>query len=165
MADQHDAKETVPPGEYAAKETVPPSEDVGKQTVPSTAPEVRHTDPKEHVMQADYIKPQMRKIHDSAVNFEEYYYYALKTREEEKGLDSPSLNVIALFTRKKQPASTVAEENGEPKQINTNLAKLENRMQVSDEEWTNASRAFRTAGWGACFYLVRVASPRHPFRC
>ena len=27
-------------------------------------------------------------------------------------------------------------------------------MSITDVEWTNASRAFRTATWAACFYLI-----------
>lgn len=30
-----------------------------------------------------YISPQHRLLHDPAVSFEEYHYYALKTRAEE----------------------------------------------------------------------------------
>ena len=105
------------------------------------------------VVQSTYIKPQARKLHDSNITFEEYNYYAEKTREEEKHVESPKLNLRALWSRKTKNDAG-AEANGESKQINLNLAKEENRMQVSDEEWTNASRAFRTASWGAVFYLI-----------
>ena len=27
-------------------------------------------------------------------------------------------------------------------------------MSITEAEWTNASRAFRTATWAACFYLI-----------
>lgn len=39
-----------------------------------------------------YIKPQGRKPHDPDVKFEEYYYYAQKTREEEKAYVAPKTN-------------------------------------------------------------------------
>ncbi|KAH8884394.1 transmembrane amino acid transporter protein [Thozetella sp. PMI_491] len=35
-----------------------------------------------------------------------------------------------------------------------NLSKTEDRAQVSDLEWTNASRALRSASAAACFYLI-----------
>lgn len=37
-----------------------------------------------------YIRPQHRKLHDPAVSFEEYHYYALLTRAEEGELISSS---------------------------------------------------------------------------
>jgi hypothetical protein len=33
-----------------------------------------------------YISPQQRLLHDPAVTFEEYHYYALRTRAEEDAL-------------------------------------------------------------------------------
>ena len=36
----------------------------------------------------------------------------------------------------------------------TNYAKEDVRIHVTDAEWTNANRAFRTATWAACFYLI-----------
>ncbi|PVH82381.1 hypothetical protein DL98DRAFT_548065 [Cadophora sp. DSE1049] len=32
----------------------------------------------------------------------------------------------------------------------------QNRLEITDEEWTNASRALRTASWGACIALYTV---------
>lgn len=110
------------------------------------------------VVQSTYIKPQARKLHDANITFEEYNYYAEKTREEEKHLESPKLNWRALWNRKtKNDAGPDANGVG-PKQIDLNLAKEENRLAISDQEWTDASRAFRSASWGAIFYLVRIPS-------
>ncbi|RFU32356.1 hypothetical protein B7463_g4002, partial [Scytalidium lignicola] len=99
-----------------------------------------------------YIKPQWRKPHDPDVTFEEYHYYAQRTREEEKSLESPSLNWREIVLRKKQghedSDATVTHLTA------TDFTSHENRLEISDEEWTNASRAFRTASWGACFYLI-----------
>ena len=36
--------------------------------------------------QDTYISPQQRLLHDPEVTFEEYHYYALKTRAEEDAL-------------------------------------------------------------------------------
>ncbi|KAK4949081.1 hypothetical protein LTR10_012454 [Elasticomyces elasticus] len=107
-----------------------------------------------------YIKPQARKLHDSAVSFEEYHYYALKTREEERDLQAPKTNWRELLTRKKpvnelaSDADGVIDEEKHPSTGKVNLADRHVRSEVSDQEWTDASRAFRTASWGACFYLI-----------
>ena len=110
--------------------------------------------PEHHVIAYDYIKPQARKIHDPDVTFEEYYYYAQKTREEEKDLEPPGLQWTALLSRKKQ--TNVSGDEAPTNQIDLNLAKESNRLQISDKEWTDASRAFRNASWGAAFYLVSL---------
>jgi hypothetical protein len=98
-----------------------------------------------------YIKPQGRKAHDRAVEFEEYHYYAHKTREEEKTLESPILNWREVVLRKKNaPGTELAEPATQIQLTEANFANRSNRLEISDEEWTNASRAFRTASWGAC---------------
>ncbi|KAK3649343.1 hypothetical protein LTR56_006483 [Elasticomyces elasticus] len=107
-----------------------------------------------------YIKPQARKLHDSAVSFEEYHYYALRTREEERDLQAPKTNWRELLTRMKPVNELASDADGvvdEEKHSSTgkvNLADRHVRSEVSDQEWTDASRAFRTASWGACFYLI-----------
>ena len=111
-------------------------------------------------MQSTYIKPQARKVHDANVTFEEYYYYAQKTRAEEQGLKSPKLNWRQLLLRKKSE-NEAGEDSHESTDAAKNVAEVnfanrENRMEISDEEWTNASRAYRTASWGAAFYLVSL---------
>ncbi|KAK3674924.1 hypothetical protein LTR78_005268 [Recurvomyces mirabilis] len=106
------------------------------------------------------IKPQSRKLHDPEVSFEEYHYYALKTRQEEDSIAPPKTTWREILLRKK-PAHEVSTngENGhadkdDGKAPRVNLADRNARSQVSDEEWTKASRALRTASWGACFYLI-----------
>lgn len=98
-----------------------------------------------------YIKPQMRRVHDPDVLFEEYHHYAKLTREEERDLPKPKTNWAALLTSKKEAgpdAREVARQNMPTEH------ELANRIEITDEEWTNASRAFRTASAGACFYLI-----------
>lgn len=92
-----------------------------------------------------YIKPQHRKAHDTSVTFEEYHYYAHRTREEEQGLESPSTPWREIVLRKKKAHSTDADAPAVDSK-----ADFSHRLEITDEEWTNASRAFRTAGWGAC---------------
>lgn len=99
-----------------------------------------------------YIKPQARLPHDPAVTFEEYHWYALRTREQEKGYEAPKTNWKGLILRnkKKEPADVANLQQASDRKFST----AEGRLEITDEEWTNASRAFRTASWGACWYLI-----------
>jgi hypothetical protein len=105
------------------------------------------------VVSSTYIKPQWRKPHDPDVSFEEYHYYAQRTREEEMTLESPKLNWREIVLREKNVRDTGNEGPSAPLPQNltaVNAANGTNHLEISDEEWTNASRAFRTASWGAC---------------
>lgn len=103
----------------------------------------------------DYIRPQMRKIHDTRVTFEEYHYYAQKTRAEEDALAEQEGSkgkvglLQILFPTKSGSGAGDAKHSG-----NYNMSTVEKRAQITDEEWTNASRALRTATTGAIFYLI-----------
>ncbi|KAJ5930837.1 hypothetical protein N7466_006330 [Penicillium verhagenii] len=117
-----------------------------------TGAEVYSSDHDHAVTTAALIKPQARAPYDSGVSFEEYCHYAQKTRAEQELLDPPVLNIRQWFGKKKDAGpnpqdvtTTLTEEDF------TNPAK---RLEITDEEWTNASRAFRSASWGACFYLI-----------
>ncbi|OJJ51821.1 hypothetical protein ASPZODRAFT_127952 [Penicilliopsis zonata CBS 506.65] len=102
-----------------------------------------------------YIKPQARLPHDASIAFEEYHYYAAQTREEELAHESPQLNWRELFSRKTHADADAADQNvADPHLTEKDFANVENRLHISDEEWANASRAFRSASWGACFYLI-----------
>lgn len=130
------------------------------------------------------IKPQHRRLHDSDVKFEEYMWYAEKTRALELADNGPPVaegkpSVWQLITRKKtkkdahdvqippevrnektrsdselSPDSSALSQTPVAAATNVNLSKASNRMEITDEEWTNASRMLRTATWGACFYLI-----------
>ncbi|KAL1857235.1 hypothetical protein Plec18170_003354 [Paecilomyces lecythidis] len=113
------------------------------------------------------IKPQHRRLHDPDVTFEEYHYYALKTREEEKN-SPPAVPTIsiwkALFKGAGQPETDEPEESASQTEersnvLNMNLANRANRLEITDEEWVNASRMMRTASWGACWYLITTGEP------
>lgn len=97
-----------------------------------------------------HIKPQMRKTHDPDVTFEEYHYYAIRTREEERTLEAPRTQWKSLLAKKKHVSGQ--GEHGAAANMPTekDLASRANRLEITDEEWTNASRAFRTASAGAC---------------
>ncbi|KAF2152446.1 hypothetical protein K461DRAFT_327932 [Myriangium duriaei CBS 260.36] len=103
-------------------------------------------------VESAYIRPQARKLYDPAVTLEEYYFYARRTREEEKDLPKPKTNWGEFFGKTKShdgSATSVAPVDSHA--VSTNQ---DHRIHISDEEWTNASRAFRTASMGAAFYLI-----------
>lgn len=106
----------------------------------------------QQVVQSEYIKPQARLLHDPAVTFEEYRYYAQRTREAERHLESPNLLWRDIITRKTTKDADNLYGGGEVSQAS--FATPETRLQITDEEWINASRAMRTASWGAAFYLI-----------
>jgi hypothetical protein len=106
--------------------------------------------PDDMVVVSTYIKPQGRKAHDPDVRFEEYYYYAQRTREEEKTLESPHTNWREILLQKKNTHDIGTGQPGQHHLTEKDFANRAHRLEISDEEWTNASRAFRTAGWGAC---------------
>lgn len=94
------------------------------------------------------IKPQAREPYDPTVTFEEYSFYAQKTRAEELTLESPVLNIRHVLAGKR-------DGHDQANQITTHLTASdfthrERRLMITDEEWTNASRALRSASWGAC---------------
>ena len=111
-----------------------------------------------HVIQSTFIKPQARRLHDPAVTFEEYQYYARLTREQEKSLQSPKLRWRQILFRDKstneEDAAHIDASHNEGDIPAVNLASKSARLSISDDEWTNASRALRTASWGAAFYLI-----------
>jgi hypothetical protein len=102
-----------------------------------------------------YIKPQGRKPHDPDITFEEYHFYALRTREEEKTVKAPKTDWREIVLRKKNPNGNVEQPAVQSAHALTadDFTSRENRLEISDEEWTNASRMFRTASWGACEFI------------
>lgn len=113
----------------------------------SNAPEL---DTPQNQVASTYIKPQHRKVHDPDVTFEEYHWYALRTREEEKHYESPKLNWREVMSRKKTEQQQPEGHNHDRSKSVDDTFAHSNRIEITDEEWTNASRAFRTASWGAC---------------
>ncbi|KAJ2983586.1 hypothetical protein NUW58_g6224 [Xylaria curta] len=95
--------------------------------------------------QDSYYSPSQRQIHDSSVTFEEYHFYAQRTREEQRLHESPQWQWRTVFSSKK---TTDTSEGGRDHN------RASDSRVVTDEEWANASRAFRTASWGAVFFLI-----------
>ena len=108
-----------------------------------------------------YTRPQMRALHDSSVTFEEYYYFAQQTRAEEtenKGVGAADTQGImsVLFPSKSGGGAVVHGEKKDAGALmpSVNVSDQGTRALITDEEWTNASRAVRTATTGAIFYLI-----------
>lgn len=105
------------------------------------------------------IRPQERKLHDPDVTLEEYFYYAELTRQEEdthaRNAPKTTLKDI-LFPSRGEAILVRNPDDDQVGTINTelNLNRAENRVGVSDTEWTNASRALRSATGAAAFYLI-----------
>ena len=115
------------------------------------------------------MMPQERLLHDPAVTFDEYRYYAEKTRAEEDEASRIEISqkgiLQIMFPTKNGPsavhtASEASPQGGDYEKRqgsvtgNANLARRDLRLAITDEEWTNASRAMRTATSAACFYLI-----------
>jgi len=90
-----------------------------------------------------------------------YFYYAKISRSEEESLPpapTPARKVLGFAKQtgpKTEPALNTSP-SGDEKELhvvrpNTGLSDV---SQVTEEEWTQASRAMRTATWGAVFYLI-----------
>ena len=106
-----------------------------------------------------FTRPQMKLLHDPSVTFEEYAYYAEKTRaEEESNMQAfaaeEARGIMALILPTKGGRSALAGDKGTGNVPAINTSDRTNRAHISDEEWTNASRAVRTATVGAIFYLI-----------
>lgn len=99
------------------------------------------------------IRPQHRKLYDSSVTFEEYLYYAEKTRVDQNSAATiASATKIPLLKVMFPPKSNKAELDEKMANLNTNIASQ--RAAISDEEWANASKALRNATAMAIFYLL-----------
>lgn len=104
-----------------------------------------------------YIRPAARKPHDPNVLFEEYVYYAQATRQEQAQLAKPKTKwkeVLFNKTPAKAPENEGQESTGVADHEKHDEMSAARRLEISDAEWTNASRAFRSASAGACFYLI-----------
>ena len=124
-------------------------------------------------VEQSYVRPQHRKPHDPTITFEEYHHYANLARAEEDSLSKkdlgdttffslilPSKNLKGDVVHSSPPAGNGEKaENGEEKipathDHNAHNLDASERLHVTDDEWTNASRALRTATWAAIFYLI-----------
>lgn len=97
------------------------------------------------------ILPQMRRLHDPDVSLQEYHYYARLTRDEQESLppSKAGRNVIAYLVPNMQKT-----DRRDVEVVEINTSDREKRLEITDEEWANASRSLRTATAGAVFYLI-----------
>lgn len=101
------------------------------------------------------LRPQHRKLHDPTVTFEEYHHYAQLTRAEEDSLGGQETGVLSMLFPSKSDGGVQQTTTNVTKDASTmNYSDQANRLTITDEEWTNASRALRTATRGAIFYLI-----------
>ncbi|GAB7356348.1 hypothetical protein MBLNU459_g7138t1 [Dothideomycetes sp. NU459] len=118
---------------------------------------------------AEYSRPALKNLHDPSVTIEEYFYYAKLTRAEEKNIPRIHHPVRKLLGFGKTQG--VLTESG--RRTSVNMPSTEPGLSektvtgdkaspsgstdlaiISDAEWVQASRAARTATWGAIFYLI-----------
>jgi hypothetical protein len=98
--------------------------------------------------------------HNPSIRFEEYMYYASITRAEEKAAEElhqrqhRSTTVASLL--KDRFSKGRAHRTDSPVERERNNGENESAVitGVTSSEWKNASRAVRTAGWSAVFYLI-----------
>ncbi|KAF3762282.1 hypothetical protein M406DRAFT_332664 [Cryphonectria parasitica EP155] len=105
------------------------------------------------------IKPQMRRLHDPAVTFEEYMFYAERARlEEDAGAlhNTPGVTFKSIFLPSANNKRSIGAgaDGAWSAATELNLSDPKVRAAISDQEWANASRALRTASAAACFYLI-----------
>lgn len=91
-----------------------------------------------------YTLPQMRKLHDASVTFEEYNYYAEKTRaDEDQAADYEAANrgstsiLSVIFPSKSDKGVEQSITNGEKRgsviASTMNLSDPKKRMEITDE--------------------------------
>jgi len=115
------------------------------------------------------IIPYSRLLHDKAVTFEEYYYYAQLTRAEEQETAKAQTDTVGIWqvifpTKSGSGVRPISEkptahlentQNGDSSEEKPEAAPPDSeRSSITETEWTNASRAMRTASGAACFYLI-----------
>ena len=115
---------------------------------------------------ANLSRRTMRNLHDPNVTFEEYLHYAAISRADE-AREAGGNHVMSIlpgkYGRKNQIASDepvgaisskgASDKETEVSQGGTSPSRAP-AYSVSDAEWMQASRAARTATWGAIFYLI-----------
>jgi len=119
----------------------------------------------------DYPIVMLRKLHDPNVTFEEYLHYASITRAEPTDVVAQNqgneLGLLKRFKKKNIVGATIAaasapdavtpKENASDENIDEEKKQLAepsggaSRAVVTTDEWEQASRAARTASWGAVF--------------
>lgn len=121
------------------------------------------------------VSPSSRKAFDPNITTEEYIHYAKLTRQQEetdyRSGDRPKTGLLhQILGRSAEPPAPPrssidaggSEKNGQDTDSNEKHDGHEGRRGsrisefavITNDEWRNASRALRTASWGAGFYLI-----------
>ncbi len=120
---------------------------------------------------SSYPNRVLTTLHDTNISFEEYIHYANLSRSEESRLFGPGSNYkkssgpVKRFVVEKVGRKRLTERKIPPAQLQFEEKKVEHGSDspnefingpaiISEEEWLDASRAARTAAWGAIFYLI-----------
>ncbi|KAJ5770331.1 uncharacterized protein N7511_002382 [Penicillium nucicola] len=107
---------------------------------------------------------------DSSITFENYAYWAKRSREIEKSMPTTSAGVASLKNlltgKKTAPApaqssqevpvttETTEKKSDLPPPEETKTAHATENWGITESEWEQAQRAVRTATWGSIFYLL-----------
>lgn len=115
--------------------------------------------------EAGNSRPVARKLHDPSITMEEYMHYASITRADTQHEAAHGENTFAfgkpsLLNKKNTSSAPVTSEphavdeksGGAAGAASTSPAI--STFAIADEEYIQASRAVRTATWGAVFYLI-----------
>ena len=106
-----------------------------------------------------------RKLHDPSITMEEYMHYASITRadtqhEASHGDNSYTFGKPSFLKKKRTPSAAITrdvpvtdEKSGGVVGTDGSLPPI-STFAIADEEYVLASRAVRTATWGAVFYLI-----------
>ncbi|KAK5121581.1 hypothetical protein LTR85_004753 [Meristemomyces frigidus] len=113
---------------------------------------------------------------DSSIPFEDYHYWAQRSREYEKGITTANAGMVGMAKmiigggshNKKQPVNVgvdpsangsngheLSEKTSEkPGSDTATPPASEDQYGITESEWDQAQRAARTATWGSIFYLI-----------
>jgi hypothetical protein len=110
---------------------------------------------------------------DSSIKFEDYHYWANRSREVEKHIEVGNLGIAGIFHlligKKPQPTvegtappappspgseSPIPDEKHQPIDEKGIRAAKTDKWGITETEWETAQRATRTATWGSIFYLI-----------
>ena len=109
----------------------------------------------------DMTRSNFHKLHDSSVSFEEYMHYAAITRTDDRAIvpghtddiySVSGLKALNPFAKKTHAMATEAEVN--EKGMTSSLPDRTQPFTIAEEDYVKASRAARTATWGAVFFLI-----------
>ena len=109
---------------------------------------------------SEISRPVQQKLHDPSITIEEYMHYAAITRADDRNVVSThtdsamsvaGFKSINPFAKKAQPAVATTTELNEKATVDSSP---DGRFVITEEEYIQASRAVRTATWGAVFFLI-----------